>query len=106
MGSSASKRNEEGEKNKLINSGFEKAFAFIQNKNNKGLGFLCKLPLPNSKKIFPALITTTDLIGKNEIEVAKKVNFTIENSLHTLTIDDERKVYINDDKYKLSLIHI
>ena len=106
MGLSASKRKDEGEKNKLINSGFEKAVAYIENKNNKGLGFLCKLSLPNSKKIFPALITTTDLIGKNEIEVSKKINFTIENSLHTIVVNDERKIYINEDKYKIVIIEI
>ena len=101
MGFSASKRKEEGEKNKLINSGFEQALAYIENKNTKGFGFLCKLPLPNSDKILPALITTTDLIGKNEIEVSKQIKFKLENSSHTLTINDERKTYINEEKYKI-----
>ena len=106
MGFSASKRKKEGEKNKLINSGFEQALAYIENKNTKGFGFLCKLPLPNSDKILPALITTTDLIGKNEIEVSKQIKFKLENSSHTLTINDERKIYIDEEKYKIVIIEI
>jgi len=38
--------------------------------------------------------------------VSKKINFTLDNSLHSLTIDQERKTYINDDKYKLVIIEI
>ena len=49
---------EEGEKNKLVNSGFEKAIVYIENKGNKGIGILCRLPLPKSSNVLPALITT------------------------------------------------
>ena len=106
MGCAGSKEENEVEKNKLINSGLENAIVYIENKGKKGIGFLCKLPLPNSTSILPALITTTDLIGKNEIEVSKKINFTLDNSLHSLAVNQERKTYINDDKYKLVIIEI
>ena len=106
MGCAGAKEENEGEKNKLINSGLENAIVYIENKGKKDIGFLCKLPLPNSTSILPALITTTDLIGKNEIEESKKINFTLDNSLHSLIIDEKRKTYINNDKYKLVIIEI
>ena len=106
MGISGSKKNEEGEKNKLVNSGFEKAIVYIGNKGNKGIGILCRLSLPKSSSSLPALITTTDLIGKNEIEVSKKISFILEKSLHTITINEGRKTYINEDKYKIVIIEI
>ena len=106
MGSSASKRTEEGEKNKLTNTGFEKAIVYIKNKSKKGIGILYQLSLPNSSSFLPALITTTDLLGKKEIEDIKKINFTLENSLHSIEINEERKTYINEDKYKIVIIEI
>ena len=69
MGTTGNKE-KEGEKIKLINSGFEKALISIENKDKKGVGFLCKLVSSDAKSTLPALITTTDLIGSNELKTA------------------------------------
>ena len=53
----------------LINKGFEK---LIFTTKNKGNGILCKLSIPDSKKLLPVLITSSDVIGKNEVENQKK----------------------------------
>ena len=97
---------ENREKNKLVNTGLEKALVNINNKGNKGFCFLCKLSIPDSTTILPALITSTKLIGKKEIEDLKKISFILEKTNHTITIDDQRKTYINEDKYDVSIIEI
>ena len=102
MGSSGSKQ----KKKTLINSGFEKAIAIIKNKGVTGLGILCKLPLTDKTSTLPALITTIDLIGKAEIEEKKQIEFLVENSSYTITIDEERNTFINEDKYKIVIIEI
>ena len=38
--------------------------------------------------------------------MSKKINFTLDNSLHSITINEGRKTYINNDKYKLVIIEI
>ena len=102
MGSAGSKQ----KKKTLINSGFEKAIAIIKNKGVTGLGILCKLPLTDKTSTLPALITTIDLIGKAEIEEKKQIEFLVENSSYTITIDEERNTFINEDKYKIVIIEI
>ena len=99
-------REEEGAKRRLMNTSYEKAIVTIENKSTKGLGFLCKLKEENSVNILPVLITTTDLIGKNELEVSKKIKFILENTTYELDINEERKTYINEDKYKIVIIEI
>jgi hypothetical protein len=105
MGTTGNKE-KEGEKRKLINSGFEKALVSIENKDKKGVGFLCKLVSSDAKSTLPALITTTDLIGSNELKTTKLIKFTLENSLHEIKIEEDRKTYINEDKYNLVIIEI
>ena len=94
------------ERKDLSNKGFEKAIASISNKGTKGIGFLCKLPFPDAKNTLPVLITSTDLIGRNEIENKKQVLFIVENTPYAINIDNIRKTYINDDQYKISIIEI
>ena len=94
------------ERKDLSNKGFEKAIASISNKGTKGIGFLCKLPFPDAKNTLPVLITSTDLIGRNEIENKKQVLFIVENTPYAINIDNNRKTYINEDLYKISIIEI
>ena len=96
----------DNDKNKLINSGFEKALAYIDKKGKKGIGFLCKLPQPDSKSTLPALITTTEIIGKSELEESKQIDFTVEKTKYSIKINEERKTYITEDKYKVVIIEI
>ena len=104
MGCAGTKETE-GDKNILMNLGFEKALAYLTKKDIKGLGFLCKLSQLEEKSILPALITTTDLIGKEEID-SKQISFIVENKRYSIAINEDRKTYINEDKYKIVIIEI
>ena len=97
---------EDREKNRLVNTGLEKALVNISCQGKKGYGFLCKLLVPDSATILPALITSTLLIGKKEIEELKEISFNLENENYTIKIDDQRKTYINEDKYNVAIIEI
>jgi len=43
---------------------------------------------------------------KKEITDTKKVSFYLENTLHEIEINDERKTYIDEDKYKIIIIEL
>ena len=87
----------------LLNKGLEKLICIIK---NKGYGFLCQLPVPNSKILLPVLITSSSIIGKNEIENEKKVEFILNDKQYSISIDDSRKRYINEEKYNITIIEI
>ena len=67
--------------------------------SGKGSGFLCKIIFPNSTYLIPALITNNHVLGKDDISIGKKINFSLENDKfnYSLTIDDSRIVYTNDN---------
>ena len=105
MGCTGTKE-EETEKNLLINTGFEKAIVFFEKKGFKSLGFLCKINLIDSKDYVPILITTTDTIGKNELDEAKQISFFIEDSKYTIKMGIMRGKYINEDRFNVVIIQI
>jgi len=87
----------------LINKGFDK---IIFNTKNGGNGFFCQLAIPDSKALLPVLITSSNIIGKNEIENQKKIEFWLNNTLYNISIDDSRKTFINEEKYNITIIEI
>ena len=99
-------KEKEGERRKLINSGFEKTLVSIENKSIKGLGILCKLTSSETNSFLPVLITTTELIGNNELTNTKLIKFTLDNTLYEIKINEDRKTYINEDKYNIVIIEI
>ena len=105
MGCSGTK-DEEGIKNQLSILGLEKAIFHLSSKDNKEIGFLCKIPKPNSNSVLPVLITKADFIEKGEEEEEKKINFTLDNSSHTIIINKDRKNFIDPDKFKVAIIEI
>ena len=105
MGTTGNKE-KEGERRKLINSGFEKTLVSIENKGTKGYGILCKLVSSEKNTFLPVLITTTELIGNNELKNTKTIKFTLENTLYEIKINEDRKTYINEDKYNIVIIEI
>ena len=102
----AGTKEDETEKNLLINTGFEKAIVVFEKEGAKSLGFLCKINLSDSKDYVAALITTTDTIRKNELEEAKQINFFIEDSEHTIEMVGKRGTYINEDRFNVVIIQI
>ena len=90
----------------LTDSNFEKSIITIENEGRKGSGFLCKIHIPQTKKTLPVLITSIDLIGKKEIETPKKININLDNNTYVLNTNEKRKTFINEDKYKISIIEI
>ena len=105
MGTTGNKE-KEGERRKLINSGFEKTLVSIENKSIKGLGILCKLASSEKNSFLPVLITTTELIGNNELTNTKLIKFTLDNTLYEIKINEDRKTYINEDKYNIVIIQL
>ena len=94
------------EKNILINTGLEKSIVFFKNKGSKSLGFLCKINFRDSKDYVAALITTTDSIGKIELEEAKQIYFFTEDSVHSIRMVRQRGTYINEDRFNVVIIQI
>ena len=99
--------NEDPELHKLsINSDLENSLVSIKNKDKKGFGFLCKIPFTGAKPILPVLITSLDLIEKNEHEPLQKVVFILNDCSYTINIDNDRKTYIEENLYKIIMIEI
>ena len=90
----------------LTDSNFEKSIITIENEGRKGFGILCKISIPETKSTLPILITSTDFIGKKEIETQKKIEFNLDNKAYVLNTDEKRKTFINEDKYKISIIEL
>ena len=90
----------------VTDSNFEKSIITIENEGRKGSGFLCKISIPETKNTLPVLITSIDLIGKKEIETPKKIEINLDNNTYVLNTNEKRKTFINEDKYKISIIEI
>ena len=102
MGSSGTKVKDKD----LINKGFDKTIFNVSNNAAKGNGVLCKLQVPDSKNTLTALITYASIIGKNEIETKKQIEFSVNNNNYTIQIDNTRKTYVNEETYNLSIVEI
>ena len=91
-------------------SGYEKKYnkriCFFEKNEKKGLGFLCFLPKPDSNEKIPALITNATFLFLSKINPGEKIEFTLNKKNHTLSIDESRKIYSNENDYNITIIEI
>ena len=86
--------------------GMEKLICKIEcNNGSYGTGFFCKLIF--GEYFLRVLITTNNVLNKNDIEICKKIKFSIDNEkiYYEIFIDEFRKIYINE-KYNITIIEI
>ena len=72
----------------IKNSDFQKTIAFIKNKDKKGYGIFFKIPFIGIKSILSVLITSIDLILKNELVTDIRVVLKLGDNSYTLKIDE------------------
>ena len=89
-----------------LDKSFEKIIVNIKNNGKKGIGFLCKIKSPNSNKLLPVLITTSQLYNKEDFYTKEKIEFTMKNFKYFIFLNNRRKSYVNDDKYDIAILEI
>ena len=68
-------------------------------------GFLCNVHFPD-KKTLPLLITNNHMLNENDINIGKKIDFSLGNDkIYQILIDKERKVYTSS-LYDITFIEI
>ena len=69
-------------------------------KDEIGIGFLCKIPFPNkNKRLLPVLITNYQTLNEKVINNNKKyINITLNDKNIKIKLDNSRKKYMNSDK--------
>ena len=93
---------------KIINSQLELSVCKIYiNENERGTGFLCKIPFPDEFKLLPVLITNNHVINEEYFQKNKiiKISFDDDKINKLLEIVPERKFYSNKT-YDISIIEI
>ena len=75
------------------------------NDNGFGTGFFCYIPFPNNMKLLPVLITNNHVLNKNNIEIGKILQITVNNHNYKLIIDENRRTYTNEE-YDITIIEI
>ena len=73
----------------------------------KGMGYFSKI-VYNKWIILPILICNCDIIDKEEISQNKAINISINNNNKKIiiSVDNSRKVYINNKQYKIAIFEI
>ena len=72
------------------------SICLIYNEKRKGTGFFVKIPYESN--LLPVLITTNQLINKDDILNMKSISIYINNDkkIKTLKLDGNRKIYTNE----------
>ena len=86
----------------------QKSICKLNSSGEKGNGIFCKFPLPPTNDNSYVLIAHSKFIGSKEIFNQKQITFSLddEDVQKTLLIEDSRKVFINEEKYKITIIEI
>ena len=88
-------------KNVLCNINYNNAFY--------GIGFFCKISLPNKPYLLTVLITNYNILGDDIINKRGKINISSlinNNNSKTISIDESRLIYVNKNIYDISIIEI
>ena len=77
----------------------------IYNEKRKGTGFFVKIPYKSN--LLPVLITSNQVINKDDILKMKTISIYINNDkkIKTLKLDRNRKIYTNE-KFDITIIEI
>jgi hypothetical protein len=73
-----------------------------------GTGFFCVVPFPDMNNMLPVLITNNHILGSEDLEIGKELEFTINDDRfhYKITIDRNKKVYTNIKPFDVSIIEI
>ena len=80
----------------------------INNNNISGTGFLCIIPFPDKLNQLSVLITSSQVLGNEDIKLGNRINLKFNNNISkTLYIDESRKVYTSDENnFNITIIEI
>ena len=93
-------------KNERIKIQLRNCICKINEFQNVGTGFLCKIPYPNGWRYLPVLITNKNIIDADKI-LNKKIDITFDDDKveKEITITQNRKIY-SSKKYNITIIEI
>ena len=93
--------------NRIIDNQLEKYLCKVyDSKENKGSGFLCKIPFPDEFHLLPVLITNNHVLNEDELNNKKiKISFDDDKIIKIINIFPERKIYTNIN-YDTTIIEI
>ena len=80
---------------------YEKAICKI---NGKESGFLCKIK--SNENITSVLLTNNNILKKEDISSDKYITLKLNGKEYSIKADNSRKIYINNDKYFITIIEI
>ena len=95
------------EQMKYIQKQMENCICKIKiSKGGKGTGFFCKIPF-DEKTFLSVLITNNHILDKDEINIIKKIEFTVnqDKKSYTIFVDNNRITYTSI-KYDITIIEI
>ena len=80
----------------------------INYKDSYGTGFFCVIPFPNMNNLLPVLITNSHVLGSNELQAGKEIEFTMNDDKYSykILIDKNRKVYLNTKPFDVPIIEM
>jgi len=91
-------------------SGYEKKYnksiCFFKMKEKIGIGFLCLIHKADSNETIPVLITNSTFLPLSNTNPREKIEFTLNKKNHSLSIDESRKIFSNENEYNISSYQI
>ena len=93
--------------NRIIDNQLEKYLCQVyDSKENKGSGFVCKIPFPDEFHLLPVLITNNHVLNEDELANKKiKISFDDDKIIKIINIFPDRKIYTSIN-YDTTIIEI
>ena len=94
--------------NRIIDNQLEKYLCKVYgSKENKGSGFLCKIPFPDEFHLLPVLITNNHVLNEDELRQNKKIKISFDDDkiIKIINIFPDRKIYTSIN-YDTTIIEI
>ena len=80
----------------IIISQMRKCLCKIKFEDMTSTGFFCKIPFPDMSHLLPVLVTTDFAIEGIKKGVSFNISINEDQEFKTITIDDNRKIFINE----------
>ena len=80
----------------------------IEKSDKSGTGFLCGIPFPGKSHLIPVLITSYNILNKDDLIPGKFIKIVFyDKSYRILNMNKKRKIYTNDEiRYNITIIEI
>ena len=85
---------------------YNKSICFFKMKEKIGIGFLCLIHKADSNETIPVLITNSTFLPLSNTNPREKIEFTLNKKNHSLSIDESRKIFSNENEYNITMIEI